>query len=121
VLETDYSIKAREVARAYLGLANYVTNLRALGFTDDDFANGGSNRLVDAIVVWGDIGAIMARVRAHHSAGADHVCLQVLTADRRALPQQEWRELAAGLPQDDMGHKSLEGERLRSVLARSFP
>jgi len=48
----------------YLDLANYVTNLRALGFTDDDFANGGSNRLVDAIVVWGDIGAIMARVRA---------------------------------------------------------
>lgn len=101
VLETD-SIKAREIARAYymamhLDLANYVTNLRALGFTDDDFTNGGSNRLVDAIVAWGDIGAIMARVRAHHSAGADHVCLQVLTADRRALPQQEWRELAAGL------------------------
>src|SRR5258708_13062544 len=105
----------------HLGLANYVTNLRALGFSDDDFANGGSNRLVDAIVVWGDIGAIMARVRAHHSAGADHVCLQALTADRRALPQQEWRELAAGLPQDDMGHKALAGDRLRSVLARIFP
>jgi hypothetical protein len=44
VLETD-SIKAREIARAYLGLANYVTNLRALGFTDEDFTNGGSNRL----------------------------------------------------------------------------
>jgi len=55
VLETD-SIKAREIARAYmamyLDLANYVTNLRALGFTDDDFTNGGSNRLVDAIVAW---------------------------------------------------------------------
>src|SRR5258705_10529795 len=100
VLETD-SIKAREIARAYmamyLDLANYVTNLRALGFTDEEFASGGSNLLVDALFVWGDISAIIARVRAHQSAGADHVCLQALTADRRALPRREWRELAAGL------------------------
>jgi len=96
----------------HLGLANYVTNLRALGFTDDDFTNGGSNRLVDAIVARGDIGAIMARVRAHHSAGADHVCLQVLTADRRALPRQEWRELAAGLLDNRTQRREREGDGL---------
>ena len=118
VLETD-SIKAREIARAYmamyLDLANYVTNLRALGFTDADFANGGSNRLVDAIVVWGDIGAIMARVRAHHSAGADHVCLQALTADHRALPRREWRELAAGLLDNRTRGRERQGDGLRGA------
>ena len=70
----------------YLGLPNYVNNLRSLGFGDDDLANGGSDRLVDAIVAWGDLDAVRARVRAHHDAGADHVCVQVLPADPRALP-----------------------------------
>ena len=100
VLETDPD-KARAIARAYMALyltlANYIANLRNLGFSDDDFKDGGSNRLVDAIVAWGDLSAVSARVRAHQSAGADHVCIQALTAEARALPLQQWRELAAGL------------------------
>jgi probable F420-dependent oxidoreductase len=96
VLETDPT-KAREIARThmstYLGLPNYVNNLKRLGFTDDDIANGGSNRLVDAIVVWGTVADVAQRVRAHHDAGADHVCIQVLDADPRVLPMRQWREL----------------------------
>jgi len=101
VLETG-SVQAREIARSYMSmyltLTNYVNNLRALGFGDEDLKDGGSNRLVDAIVAWGDMSAIIDRVRAHHSAGADHVCIQVLTADPRALPLRQWRELASALP-----------------------
>ena len=100
VLESDAS-NARAVARAhmstYLGLPNYANNLKRLGFTDDDIGSGGSNRLVDAVVAWGTVDAIVARVRAHHDAGADHVCIQVLDPDPRALPMRQWRELAAAL------------------------
>jgi probable F420-dependent oxidoreductase len=100
VLETD-STKAREIARAhtarYLALPNYVNNLRRLGFGDEDIANGGSDRLVDAIVAWGDLSAVTDRVRAHQSAGADHVCVQVLPRDPQALPMPEWREVASAL------------------------
>jgi probable F420-dependent oxidoreductase len=100
VLETD-ATKAREVARThmstYLGLPNYVNNLKRLGFSDDDIANGGSDRLVDAIVVWGKIDDVVKRVRAHHAAGADHVCVQVLDPDPRVLPLRQWRELAPAL------------------------
>jgi probable F420-dependent oxidoreductase len=100
VLERDPAA-ARAVARAhmaiYLGLPNYCRNLLTLGFTKDDLANGGSDRLVDAIVVWGDAGAIRARVKAHHDAGADHVCVQVLDPDPAALPMRQWRELAPAL------------------------
>lgn len=100
VLETDPST-ARDIARKhmamYLTLPNYVNNLKRLGFTDDDVANGASNRLVDAVVAWGDIDAIVRRVREHHDAGADHVCIQVLSADPLALPMRQWRELAPAL------------------------
>src|SRR5262249_56040000 len=82
---------ARTHMAMYLGLPNYVNNLLRLGFTDADVAAGGSDRLVDAIVAWGDPDAIVRRVREHHDAGADHVCLQVLTSDPRALPVEEWR------------------------------
>jgi probable F420-dependent oxidoreductase len=84
VLETDPE-KARTTARAfmrtYLRLPNYVENLRELGYGDDDFADGGSDRLVDAVVAWGDEEAIAARVRAHHDVGADHVAIQPLAPD----------------------------------------
>lgn len=96
LLETDPQ-RAREVARRemarYLTLPNYLDNLRELGFADADFADGGSDRLVDAIVAWGDADAIAERVRAHHEAGADHVCVQPLAAD---VPGQmrQLRELA---------------------------
>lgn len=100
VLETD-ATKARQVARGhmatYLGLPNYVNNLKRLGYTDADVADGGSDRLVDAIVAWGDVAAIVKRVKEHHDAGADHVCIQVLEADPRALPMTGWRELAKAL------------------------
>ena len=100
VLETD-AAKAREVARAhmatYLALPNYVNNLKRLGFTDEDIADGGSNRLVDAIVAWGNVDAIVKRVRAHHDAGADHVGVQVLDPYPRTLPLRQWRELAPAL------------------------
>jgi probable F420-dependent oxidoreductase len=78
----------------YLTLPNYVNNLKRLGFTDADVADGGSDRLVDAIVAWGDLDAIRRRIAAHHDAGADHVCLQVLDPDPRALPLRQWRALA---------------------------
>jgi probable F420-dependent oxidoreductase len=86
VLETD-PIEARRLARLhtssfYLNAANYVENLRWLGFDDADFADGGSDTLVDAVVGWGDEGAIVARVREHLEAGADHVCLQPVTSVR---------------------------------------
>ena len=97
VLETDPS-KAREIARlhlqTYLALPNYANNWKRHGFTDDDIANGGSDRLVDALIGWGDEAAIAARVQQHRDAGADHVCVQVLTSDPRALPVDEWRTLA---------------------------
>ena len=97
VLETDPT-KAREIARmhlkTYLGLPNYSNNWKRQGFTDDDIADGGSDRLVDALVVWGDESAIAARVQEHRDAGADHVCIQVLTSDPGALPVDEWRALA---------------------------
>lgn len=98
LLERD-AATARAVARAYmamyLALPNYVSNLKRLGFGDDDVASGGSDRLVDAIVAWGDLDAIRTRVRAHLDAGANHVCLQALDPDPRALPMRQWRELAA--------------------------
>jgi probable F420-dependent oxidoreductase len=100
VLETN-SVKAREIARrhtsTYLKLPNYVNNLRRLGFNDEDLPDGGSDRLVDAIVAWGDMTAVIDRVRAHQSAGADHVCVQVLPAEPQALPMPQWRELASAV------------------------
>lgn len=100
ILETDPT-KARTIARAhtsrYLALPNYVNNLRRLGFGDADLTNDGSDRLVDAIVAWGDIAAVIDRVRAHQSAGANHVCIQLLPADPQALPMAQWREVASAL------------------------
>jgi len=84
LLETD-AAKAREIARknmaVYLGLPNYQNNLKWLGFEDADFQDGGSDRVVDAIVAWGDEEAIRARVQEHWDAGADHVCIQPFRAD----------------------------------------
>jgi probable F420-dependent oxidoreductase len=100
VFETDPA-KARERGRQFLGfyltLPNYANNFLRLGFSDADFAGGGSNRLIDAIVAWGDIDRIRERIHDHHAAGADHVCVQVLPEEPHALPMREWRELAAAL------------------------
>ena len=100
VLDTDAD-RARAAARGhlelYLGLPNYTGNLRRLGFTDDDFRDGGSDRLIDATFAWGDVAVIRERVAAHQEAGADQVVLQVVTADQAPLPRSQWRELADGL------------------------
>ena len=81
VLETDPA-RAREVARGhmarYLTMPNYLNNLRVLGYGDADFADGGSDHLVDAIVAWGTEDEVAARVREHLAAGADHVAIQPL-------------------------------------------
>jgi probable F420-dependent oxidoreductase len=84
LLERDAG-KARRIARAaigfYLSAPNYMNNLRRLGFEDADFGSNGSDRLVDALVAWGDIDAIRARIREHWDAGADQVCVQALNPD----------------------------------------
>jgi probable F420-dependent oxidoreductase len=99
VLDRDPST-ARETARRhtaiYVTLPNYTNNLRDFGFGDNDFAGNGSDRLVDAIVAWGDLDAIAQRVSAMRDAGADHVCIQVIRPDDD-MPRGDWRELAAAL------------------------
>jgi probable F420-dependent oxidoreductase len=98
VLEADPA-RARAIARThlslYLTLPNYTNNWLRLGFTADDLADGGSDRLVDALVAWGSVDQIGERIAAHRRAGADHVCLQVLTADPTSLPRAEWRALTS--------------------------
>lgn len=100
ILETDQQ-RARQIARTnlvrYFELPNYSNNWKRLGFTDEDIADGGSDRLIDALVVWGDEATIAKRVQEHRDAGASHVCIQVLTEDPRALAIDEWRILAPAL------------------------
>ncbi len=100
LLETDPG-RARTVARSamriYTGLPNYQNNLRWLGFEDADFLDGGSDRLVDAIVAWGDEKTIAQRIQAHWDAGADHVCIQPLRAD--GVPGPDLRTLEALAPE----------------------
>jgi len=100
VLETDPA-RARELARqaltTYLTLPNYLNSWRRLGFGEDDFAGRGSDRLIDALFVWGDAAAIRRRVQAHFDAGADHVCVQAVSGQISANlgpPRAVWRELA---------------------------
>ena len=84
VLESD-PVRARTVARehlkVYLTLPNYAENWRRSGFDEADLADGGSDRLVDALVAWGDESAVRERVEEHFAAGADHVALQALGED----------------------------------------
>jgi probable F420-dependent oxidoreductase len=97
VLEPDPE-RARELARTftatYVGLPNYANNLRTLGYGDDDFAGGGSDRLVDAVVAWGDVDAVASRLGEHYEAGADHVCAQVIAGGRGVFPLEQYRQLA---------------------------
>ncbi|TYR51800.1 MULTISPECIES: LLM class F420-dependent oxidoreductase [Streptomyces] len=99
VLDTDLD-RARTTARTMLGmylqLPNYTANLLRLGFTEGDFDGGGSVRLLDALFALGDAEQVTRRTREYLDAGADHVALQVLTADEggAGLPRAEWRELA---------------------------
>jgi len=96
VLETDPGL-ARAAARQHLAnyfrLPNYVNAWRWLGFGDDDLAGGGSDRLLDAVVAWGDEAAIARRIAEHRAAGADHVCIQALSDDMKGA-RETWRALA---------------------------
>lgn len=99
LLDTDPD-RARPVARAnlerYLRLPNYTRNLARLGFTEEDITSL-SDRLVDALVLWGDVESIVPRLREHLEAGADHVCLQALVTDPAEPPIDGWRRLAEAL------------------------
>jgi probable F420-dependent oxidoreductase len=96
VVDTD-SERARAIARSYaefyLRLRNYTTNLLRFDFTADDIADGGSDRLIDAVIPHGPADEIAAVVRQHLDAGADHVCLQPLGVD--GVPHEEWAALAS--------------------------
>ena len=100
ILETS-ATKARAIARSflsvYLTLPNYTNNFLRLGFSESDFVNGGSDRLIDAVIAWGDLKAVLSRIKEHRSAGADHVCIQVLTESQQDFPLSESRTIAAAL------------------------
>jgi probable F420-dependent oxidoreductase len=93
------------VANPYLNLVNYTSNLRRLGFTDDDIAHGGSDRLIDALVAHGTAQQIGAQLSAHLAAGADHVCVQLLaSAGADLLAGYAELARALGLTRDGTDH-----------------
>jgi probable F420-dependent oxidoreductase len=100
VLDTDPQ-RARALGRSrvrpYLGLINYTGNLRRLGWSDDDLADGGSDALIDALVAHGGPSEVAAQLGRHREAGADHVCIQLVTQPG-ADPLGGYQELARALP-----------------------
>lgn len=100
VLEADPA-EARRVARRfavhYLQTTNYANNLRRMGWSDADIGGQGSDAIIDALVAWGDADRIATRVRAHLDAGADHVCVQVVSDDENDVCLAQLRELAPAL------------------------
>ncbi|MFG1869898.1 TIGR03620 family F420-dependent LLM class oxidoreductase [Micromonospora arborensis] len=102
VLDRDPG-RARAAARdgigTFIGFPAYRSNLARLGYGEEDLIPGGSDRLIDALVAWGDLDDVADRIQAHLDAGADHVTLHVLRPDAGTdLPRQQWRELATLLP-----------------------
>jgi probable F420-dependent oxidoreductase len=98
VLDTDPErarATARRYAAIYLGLRNYTANLQRFGFTEQDIADGGSDRLIDAVIPHGSADEIAEVARAHLEAGADHVCVQPVVV--KGIPRDEWTALAAAL------------------------
>jgi probable F420-dependent oxidoreductase len=85
---------ARRHMKRYLELDNYANNLRRLGWGEPDLAEAGSDKLVDAIVVWGNGSAVQSRIDEHRKRGADHVCLQVLRADPASPPTADLERIA---------------------------
>jgi probable F420-dependent oxidoreductase len=107
ILESEPA-RAREIARGhldlYLQLPNYIASFERLGFTDEDFTGSGSDRLVDALATWGTDDAISTRLAQFHTAGADHLALQLITAEGSEIPPRaQWRRLAdlTGITQDE--------------------
>jgi probable F420-dependent oxidoreductase len=100
VLEADPQ-RARAIGRPrvenpYLGLVNYTSNLRRLGWSDEDLSDGGSDALIDALVAHGSPGQVAAQLAEHFDAGADHVCVQLVTEPGTDLPDG-YRKLAQAL------------------------
>jgi probable F420-dependent oxidoreductase len=90
---------ARNYLRFYLPMPNYTNNLVRLGFGEDDFRDGGSDRLLDAVFALGDADTIAARAADFLAAGADHLAIQVVTGNpQQDLPLEAWRRLAGALP-----------------------
>jgi probable F420-dependent oxidoreductase len=87
---------ARQYTTGYLALPNYTNNLRRFGWTDDDLAGGGSDRLVDALIPWGTPEQVAAGIEKHYQAGADEFAIQVLNGgDTPTFPADAFRALAA--------------------------
>ena len=84
-------------------VANSVHNLRRLAWTQEEMADGGSDRLVDALVAWGDLDAVRSRVGAHLAVGADHVCVQVLEGDGAGSTLEQLGPIASLLGEDLRG------------------
>jgi probable F420-dependent oxidoreductase len=100
VLTADHDDPVRVARRSLkpsLRLPTYATSLLAFGFDDEDFAGDLSDRLVEALVAIGDVDAVVRRVEEHLAAGADHVCVEVLTGDDTTVPLDAWRRLAPAL------------------------
>jgi probable F420-dependent oxidoreductase len=98
VLDTDPQsarATARTYAKLYLGMSNYTNNLLRFDFTEQDIADGGSDRMIDAVIPHGSAEDIAAAARAHLEAGADHVCLQTIGV--RGVPTEQWTGLASAL------------------------
>jgi probable F420-dependent oxidoreductase len=98
VLDTDRErarATARKYAALYLGLRNYTGNLLRVGFTEDDIANGGTDRLIDAVIPQGSAEQIAEVAQRHLEAGADHVCLQTVIVP--GVPREQWTALAGAL------------------------
>jgi probable F420-dependent oxidoreductase len=98
VVDTDVErarASARDYAAVYLGLSNYTNNLLRFGFTERDIADGGSDRLIDAVVPHGSAAEIAEVAHAHLEAGADHVCLQPVGIG--GVPREQWTALARAL------------------------
>ena len=100
LLETD-PVRARERARAAMAgpltMPNYRRNLMRAGFEENELDNGGSDRVVDAVVAWGDLPALVQRVQDHLDAGASHVCIQPLSMEDPTKPDLSLLERIAAL------------------------
>ncbi len=100
VLETDPA-EARRICRGfsehYLELPNYYNSLRRMGLSEEDLADAGNDRMIDAVFAWGSVEAIRDKVKMHLDEGADHVCVQVISADDEDVCLAQLRELAPAL------------------------
>jgi probable F420-dependent oxidoreductase len=95
--ESARAIGRPRVQRPYLALSNYTSNLRRLGWTDEDLAGGGSDALIDALVAHGSASQVAGQLARYIHAGADHVCVQLLHAPSEEDPVPGYRALAAAL------------------------